>query len=236
MGGYRAGEVASAIAVNVFMAEVRRGLRRRRPHEVDDDSGYTRGSLLVRDAIERANVSIYEAAQTQPECHGMGTTLVSLLFYDNRVSVAHVGDSRLYRLRQGELEQVTVDHSLVQELVLRGFYTPEEARRNVQKNLVTRAVGVDSTVNTEIQEDVVLPGDLYLLCSDGLSDLVDDADIRSTLETCGANLPEAAERLVQQANANGGTDNVSVVLVRSLRPFPARRLGGWYAKALDWFI
>jgi protein phosphatase len=235
MGGYRAGEVASAMAVSVIVEELRKGLRHNPPQRLDEDSGYTLGSLLVREAIGRANESIYQAAQEQPQCQGMGTTLVSLLFYDNQVSVAHVGDSRLYRLRRGEIEQLTADHSLMQELIDRGFYTPEEARRNVQKNLVTRAVGVDPTVNADLQEEPVLPGDLYLLCSDGLSDLVDDEGIRTTLTRYGNHLPEAAERLVQQANANGGTDNISVILVRALRPFPARRHGGWYSRMLDWF-
>jgi len=235
MGGYKAGEVASALAVNVLVDEVRRGLRYHAASELDDVTGYTRASLLIRDATSRANDSIYQAAQEQPQCQGMGTTLVSVLFYDNRLSVAHVGDSRLYRLRHGDMEQLTVDHSLMQELVDRGFYTPEEARRNVQKNLVTRAVGVDPTVNVDLQEDLVLPGDLYLICSDGLSDLVDDADIHLTLTEHGANLPEAARQLVEQANAKGGTDNISVILVRTLRPFPARRRGLWYAKLLDWF-
>jgi protein phosphatase len=235
MGGYRAGEVASAMAVSVILQELREGLRLHPPQHLDEDSGYTLGSLLVRDAVLRANESIYQAAQEQPACQGMGTTLVSLLFYDNQVSVAHVGDSRLYRLRRGEIEQLTVDHSLMQELIDRGFYTPEEARRNVQKNLVTRAVGVDPTVNADLQEEPVLPGDLYLLCSDGLSDLVDDQSIHSTLNRYGADLPEAARRLVEQANANGGTDNISVILVRSLRPFPARHRGGWLARMLDWF-
>jgi protein phosphatase len=235
MGGYKAGEVASALAANVLLDEVRRGLRKRDASSVDEETGYTRASLVIRDAINRANDSIFQAAQQQPQCQGMGTTLVSLLFHDNQVSVGHVGDSRLYRVRGEEIEQLTVDHSLMQELVDRGFYTPEEARRNVQKNLVTRAVGVDPTVNADLQEEPALPGDLYLLCSDGLSDLVDDGDIYLTLTRYGANLPEAAQRLVELANARGGTDNVSVILIRVLRPFPARRRGLWHTKVLHWF-
>jgi protein phosphatase len=234
MGGYRAGEVASALAVSVFMEEVRKGLRMNPAHAIVEGTGYTVGSLLVRDAVARANQSIIELARAKPECQGMGTTLVSLLFYDNQVSVAHVGDSRLYRLRDGELDQLTVDHSLMQELIDRGFYSPEEAQRNVKKNLVTRAVGVDPQVDTDLREEAVLPGDLYLLCSDGLSDLVDAADIRLTLAACGDNLDQAARRLVELANAGGGTDNISVVLVRALRPFPARQRGTWIARALDW--
>ena len=235
MGGYKGGEVASALAANVLVEEVRRKLRWQEVAAVDEQTGYTRASLLIRDAISRANDSIYRTAHEQPHCQGMGTTLVSLLFYDNRLSVGHVGDSRLYRVRGEEIEQLTVDHSLMQELVDRGFYTPEQARRHVQKNLVTRAVGVDPTVTADLQEEAVLPGDIYLACSDGLSDLVEDGDIHLTLTQYGANLSEAAQRLVELANARGGTDNVSVILIRALRPFPAHRPSPWRMKVLHWF-
>ena len=130
MGGYKGGEVASALAANVLVEEVRRKLRWQEVAAVDEQTGYTRASLLIRDAISRANDSIYRTAHEQPHCQGMGTTLVSLLFYDNRLSVGHVGDSRLYRVRGEEIQQLTVDHSLMQELVDRGFYTPEQARRH----------------------------------------------------------------------------------------------------------
>jgi protein phosphatase len=232
MGGYRAGEVASAMAVETVVQEVRKGLGKQRPEEMDQASGYTRGSLLVRDAFVSANASVYEAAQTRSGCRGMGTTLISLLFYDNLVSVAHVGDSRLYRLRGHEFEQLTVDHSLMQELVDRGFYSLEEARDSVQRNLVTRAVGVDASVQTDLLEQPVLPGDLFLLCSDGLSDVVDDIQIHLILCQYGSKLAEAAARLVDKANANGGIDNISVVLVRALRPFPARPRARWYTRLL----
>ena len=235
MGGYRAGEVASAMAINVIMDQVRQDLESRPPGELDEDTGYCRGSLMVRDAVIRANEIIYRTARSQPQCQGMGTTLLAVLFYDNRVSVAHVGDSRLYRLRGNELEQLTVDHSLVQELVDKGFYSPEEAKQSVQKNLVTRAIGVDPEVKMEVHEESVVPGDLFLLCSDGLTDLVEDREIHLTLGKYSANLEQAAQRLIQMANQNGGTDNISVILARVLRPFTDSGRPSWYSKVMDWF-
>lgn len=235
MGGYKAGEVASAIAVNVVMEEVRNSLKQEPPEVLDRETGFCRGSLLVRDAVVKANDAIYETAQKQPQCQGMGTTVVAVLFYNNRMSIAHVGDSRLYRLRGGELTQITVDHSLLQELIDKGFYTVEEARHSNQKNLVTRAMGVEPGVDTELQEEPVEPGDIYLLCSDGLSDLVSDEEIHLTLEEYSANLDEAADTLIQQANRQGGSDNISVLLAKSLKPFPARVGSTWYSKVINWF-
>lgn len=235
MGGYKAGEVASAIAVNVVMDEMRNGLKEHAAGELDEESGYTRGSLMMRAAISRANQTIFQTAQSQPQCQGMGTTLVAALFYDDRVTIAHVGDSRLYRLRDEQFEQITVDHSLLQELVDKGFYTPEEAKKSVQKNLVTRAMGIEETVKSDVQEEAVLPGDVYLMCSDGLSDLVEDSDIYLTLNKYSANLEHAAQSLIQMANRNGGADNISVILARTLKPFPARGRSSWYSKVFDWF-
>jgi protein phosphatase len=163
----------------------------------------------------------------------MGTTVVAALFHDNRVTFAHVGDSRIYRLRADRLEQVTLDHSLLQELVDRGFYTPEEAQRAANKNYVTRALGVEPTVDVEITEHEVHKGDHYLLCSDGLSDMVEDADIHLTINTFGDNLATVAKQLIQLANDNGGRDNVSVVLAEVVESFPARR--GLVDKVLRWF-
>lgn len=234
MGGYRAGEVASAMAVSGIMEEVRGGLSGIRHGQVDDDSGFSHESLLMRRAVERANEQIHTLATHQPQCHGMGTTVVAALFYDDRMTIAHVGDSRLYRLRGGTFEQITVDHSLLQELVDKGFYTPEEARQSLNKNLVTRAMGIESSVIPDVQEEAVVPGDVYLLCSDGLTDLLTDEEIRLTLEKYSANLDEVAGALVQAANEAGGKDNVSVVLVRALKPFPSARRS-WYSRFLDWF-
>jgi len=233
MGGYRAGEVASAIAVNLILEEVRAGLEQLTPGLIDEESGYSRETLLIKAAIDKANETIYQTAQSQPQCQGMGTTLVTAMFYDDRMSIAHVGDSRMYRLREGHLEQLTVDHSLLQELIDKGFYTPEEAKQSLNRNLVTRAMGIEITVQPELQEEVVKTGDIYLFCSDGLSDLIDDDEINLTLNKYGANLHEAAQNLVQIANDKGGKDNISVILARALKPFPAKR--SWYTRLFDWF-
>src|ERR1019366_9257138 len=152
---------------------------------------------------------------------GMGTTLVVALFYDDKMMVAHIGDSRLYRMRGDEFGQVTKDHSLLQEQIDAGMLTKEQAKQSSNKNLVTRALGIDPAVEPEIHEYDTEPGDIYLLCSDGLSDMVSDEDIGMTLEALGANLNLAAQQLVQMANDNGGRDNISVILIKILSKYPA---------------
>jgi protein phosphatase len=163
----------------------------------------------------------------------MGTTVVAALFFDNKVTIAHVGDSRLYRQRGDKLEQVTMDHSLLQELVDRGFYSAEEAQRAGNKNYVTRALGVEASVDVEIQEVPVGKGETFILCSDGLSDMVEDEDIHLTLNTFSANLDTVAKQLIQLANDNGGRDNVSVVMAHIVDAFPARTK--IFDKILGWF-
>ncbi len=233
MGGYNAGEVASGIAVKTIVNLVREAVEREDLAAIDASTGLTRRSIVLRDAIQRANKIIFQTAKTQPQCEGMGTTVVGALFYDNHVTVAHVGDSRIYRVRSGRLEQITLDHSLLQELVDRGFYSPEEAQRAANKNYVTRALGVEPSVEVEIAEHEVLKGDHYMLCSDGLSDMVEDSDIHLTINTFGDNLGTVAKQLIQLANDNGGRDNISVLLSQVLESFPAKR--GLVDKVLRWF-
>jgi len=233
MGGYNAGEVASGIAVKTVMNLIREQVEREDLSVLDRESGMSRPSIILRDAIHRANKIIYQTARSQPQCEGMGTTIVAALFYDNRVSVAHVGDSRMYRLRGGRFEQVTMDHSLLQELVDRGFYSAEEAQRAANKNYVTRALGVEPNVEVELQEQPVQKGDVYVLCSDGLSDMVEDDDIHLTITTFGANLDTVAKQLIQLANDNGGRDNVSAVMAQVLDAFPAQK--GVFDRIFRWF-
>jgi len=233
MGGYNAGEVASGIAVKTVVNLVRESVEREDLLEGDSDSGLSRTAIILRDAIHRANKIIYQTARTQPQCEGMGTTIVGALFHDNRITIAHVGDSRLYRLPGAAFEQVTLDESLLQELVDRGFYSAEEAQRAANKNYVTRALGVEATVEVEIQEHPVQRGDVYLLCSDGLSDMVEDDDIHLTINTFGANLETVAKQLIQLGNDNGGKDNLSVLLAQVTDSFPVRR--GILDKMLGWF-
>ncbi len=212
MGGYNAGEVAAELAIKTVMNLVHDGVVREHRGQVDPESGLMRQSIILRNAVSRANKIIWQTAQSQPQCKGMGTTIAACLFYDDRVSIAHVGDSRVYRMRGDQLQQLTLDHSLLQELVDRGFYSPEEAQRSTNRNYVTRALGVESTVEVEIQEDTVQTGDIYVLCSDGLTDMVEDEDIHLTISTFNANLQTVAEQLVELANENGGRDNVTVTL------------------------
>lgn len=235
MGGYNAGEVASGIAVKTIVNLVKEQVEREDLNVQDREAGLSRPTIILRDAIHRANKIIYQTARTQPQCEGMGTTVVAALFFDNKITIAHVGDSRLYRQRAGgdKLEQVTMDHSLLQELVDRGFYSAEEAQRAANKNYVTRALGVEPNVDVEIQEVPVNKGEVFILCSDGLSDMVEDEDIHLTINTFSANLDTVAKQLIQLANDNGGRDNVSVVMAHVLDAFPARTK--IFDKILGWF-
>ena len=231
MGGYNAGEVASGMATNLLGTEIERELLKTEPYRLDA-SGKLHSHTVLAAEIAKANTAIYQAAQSQPQYAGMGTTLVVALFYDNMTTVAHIGDSRLYRLRGGEFQAITRDHSLLQEQIDSGMITAEEARHSQNKNLVTRALGVDPAVEPEIRDYDTMPGDLYLLCSDGLNDMVEDEEIALTLQALSANLELAATQLIQTANDSGGRDNVSVVLVRIGREYPAAR--SWWARLLQW--
>ncbi|GAB4506951.1 MAG: Stp1/IreP family PP2C-type Ser/Thr phosphatase [Sulfuricaulis sp.] len=217
MGGHQAGEVASRLAVEVITR-----------HIVDTlaDTKESKPGLevaLVRDAIQRANQAIYAHARERPEYAGMGSTVVVTLFYDDRLCVGHVGDSRLYRFRDTILEQVTEDHSVVQELVNRGLVTAEEARQSISKNLVTRALGIDPDVEADISEHDIYDDDVYLLCSDGVNDVLADGDIEMMLTEHGRNLETTARHMVNTANDRGGPDNISVILVRTHRGFTRDR-------------
>jgi len=222
MGGYNAGEVASGIAVKTVIDMVTQACKRpEKRNEVESGTGFMRQTIALRDAVHRANKVINQTAQSQPQCEGMGTTLVASLFYDDKVSIAHVGDSRMYRLRGNRFEQITMDHSLLQELVDRGFYSQEEAQRSTNRNYVTRALGVEANVEVEVQELEVQKGDYFLMCSDGLPDMVEDEDIHLTISTFNNDVKTIGEQLIKLTNDNGGRDNVSVVLVRIADSFPA---------------
>jgi serine/threonine protein phosphatase PrpC len=233
MGGYNAGEVASGIATALISSETREALARHAPQELNKSSGSPLATRLLRDIIARANTSIFQSANSQPQYAGMGTTLVVTLLCNNQITVAHIGDSRCYRFRADKLQQITRDHSLLQEQIDSGLLTKEAAKRSQNKNLVTRALGIEPQVEAEIRNYPAQTGDIYLLCSDGLNDMVDDEDIEMTLAAIGNNLPLAADQLVQMANDNGGRDNVSVVLIRVKKDFPAD--DGLWRKLLSWF-
>jgi len=209
MGGYNAGEVASNMATSFIRTELGRWLREASAQATDAE---VRRAMDI--CVDNANRAIFNASNANPQYAGMGTTLVVAVFRDNRLLVGHVGDSRCYRLRSGRLQQITRDHSLLQEQIDAGLITPEQAAFSANKNLVTRAVGVEDTVLLETHQHDVLPGDLYLMCSDGLSDMLDDASIGQLL-LAHDSLDAAARALIDGANDAGGKDNISVILVRA---------------------
>lgn len=233
MGGYNAGEVASGMAARIIVEGLSHAWRGLTENKRAVTNGPEVAGTSIQQQIERANWAIFEKAQNEPQCAGMGTTVVAGLFYDNQLTVGHIGDSRMYRLRGEALDQITKDHSLLQEQVDSGLISKEDARKSRNKNLLTRALGIDPKVDAEIHSHAVLPGDMYMICSDGLNDMVDDEEIRLTLLTLQSNLALAADQLIMSANDNGGRDNVSVVLVKILQPFPAAR--GWMARLKSWF-
>jgi len=233
MGGHRGGEVASSLAVDVIISTIQQQLSQTTQKKTDSKSEFTLESIYLRDAVRSANKQVFEKAETNPEQKGMGTTVVALLFHNGTLSLVHIGDSRCYRLRGSKLEQITKDHSLLQELVDRGFYTSEEAQKSVKKNLVTRALGIDQNVKVDLLEDFVLKEDIYLLCSDGLTDLIDDTDIYLTINKFSDNLEKAAVQLITMANQKGGKDNISVMLCRVDEDFSTRM--AWIRKIIAWF-
>ena len=208
MGGYNAGEVASGMATSFIKTELGRWLSEASQNASDTD---VRRAMDI--CVDNANRAIFNAANSNPQYAGMGTTLVVGVFREARLLMGHVGDSRAYRMRASRLTQITHDHSLLQEQIDSGLITPEQAAFSANKNLVTRAVGVEDTVLLETHLHDVLPGDTYLLCSDGLSDMLDDESIAQLLGSVET-LPEAAGALIDAANDAGGKDNISVILAR----------------------
>jgi len=209
MGGYNAGEIASGMATTFIKSELGRWLSQAGRHA---NAREVRRAMEI--CVDNANRSIFNAANSNPQYSGMGTTLVLGVFQDARLMLGHIGDSRCYRLRGAEFAQITKDHSLLQEQMDAGLITPEQAATSTNKNLVTRALGVEDAVLLEVNEHKVEPGDIYLMCSDGLSDMVDDPGIAKILGADGT-LDEKVAQLVEAANANGGRDNISVLLAQA---------------------
>ena len=209
MGGYNAGEVASGMATAFIKSEMARWL---------SEAGKQATTREIRRALEicvdNANRSVFNAAISNAQYSGMGTTLVVAVFQDEKVLLGHIGDSRCYRLRNGELTQITKDHSLLQEQIDAGLLTPEQAATSSHRNLVTRALGVEDAVMLELNEFAVEAGDLYLMCSDGLSDMANDAEIATVLES-QTPIEQKADRLITLANEHGGRDNISVLLIQA---------------------
>lgn len=233
MGGYNAGEVASGMATSLIADGVQEEWLPQDAQKLDREAAKARAQELIAEHIARANAAIFNTSQSNPECAGMGTTLVVCLFFDNFLAVAHIGDSRLYRLRGEEFSQVTRDHSLLQEQLDSGLITPEEAKLSQNKNLVTRALGIDPTVEPEIHVYETEPGDIFMLCSDGLSDMVEDDEIRLTMITLKTNPTLTVQQLIQAANDNGGRDNISAMLIRVAEPYGVPR--GFFARLKAFF-
>lgn len=205
MGGHQAGEVASAMAIDLINQFFENAAQR---------SGKLNFSEIVSDSITLANSAIFELSQTKPECAGMGSTVVVTYFDGKKVYIGHVGDSRLYRYRNSQLEQITEDHSLVQELVSRGLMSKDEALESTNKNLVTRALGIEESVTVDVNEDSWKKNDIYILCSDGLNDVLRDEQITELMAANNDNMDVTLNSLIDTVNENGGTDNVSIILIQ----------------------
>lgn len=214
MGGHASGEVASKMAIETlseFFSATSQDPEATWPYKMDKARGYEENRLIT--GIKLANLRIHEAAQREPRLRGMGTTIVSILVVDDGVLIAHVGDSRAYRLRQGKIEQLTDDHSLLNDYIKMKRLSEEEIANFPHKNVIVRALGMKDTVKVDTRLDSPQPGDLYILCSDGLCGPVSDQEI-AEIATSTNDLKAACSRLIERANANGGPDNVTVVLAR----------------------
>ena len=213
MGGAQAGEVASQLAASALEggnADAREGTQR------------------IDELIQEANRRIFDRASTDPAASGMGTTMTVALVDGMTVAIGHVGDSRAYLVRGEQMEQLTEDHSLVNELLKSGKLSEEEAQIHPQRSVITRAVGTDPDVDVDGFTIEAEDGDVFLICSDGLSDMVEDEEIRMTLMTLKTNPTLTVQQLVQAANDNGGRDNISAMLIRIAEPFGVPR--GWLAR------
>ena len=208
MGGYNAGEVASHMATSFISAEMGRWLELAADKATDAE---LRRAFDI--CVDNANHAIFDAANTNPQYAGMGTTLVLAHVRGSELRVGHVGDSRAYRWRDNALSQITRDHSLLQEQIDAGLITPEQAAYSSNKNLVTRAVGVEDHVQLETHLHDLHPGDVVLMCSDGLTDMLPDASLARLLQAHDA-LPAIGQAMIAAANEAGGKDNISLILIR----------------------
>lgn len=229
MGGYQSGNVASDLTTKVIVEGLTQGLK-------DKLNQANSAASVIENVVKRANRAIFlegerRAATIQgSQKQAMGATLALLLFQNNHVTMAHVGDSRIYRLRERHLELMTHDHSLLQEQIDQGVLSAESAATSHNRHLVTRGLGLQAEVEVTLGEFDALPGDIYLLCSDGLNDMVDNADIELVLNSLQANVPLAASQLIMIANDNGGEDNVSVIVAKaSTQAAPRTQKKGFFA-------
>ena len=209
MGGYNAGEVASGMATTLIAGELGHRLAASTAARLADDIG-----RVLATSVDNANQAILRAARHNPDYRDMGTTLVAGIFFGDRLFLTHVGDSRCYRLRGGDLTQITKDHSMLQEQVDAGLIHREDTSVTSSRHILTRALGVDPELQFEVKIHAVAAGDFYLMCSDGLTDMVDDASIASLMGQEN-NIGKLASALINLANAKGGRDNIAVVLIHA---------------------
>jgi serine/threonine protein phosphatase PrpC len=234
MGGQASGEVASRITTDTILAHCRESnFDSSLPLVGERMEGASEASNHLVSAVRLANAAVHNTAQRNENHRGMGATVVAVWINGDRMSVVHVGDSRAYRLRNGEFEQLTEDHSFVAEQVRHGAMTAEQAGHSTLQNVLLRALGADSEVEVELDEELVIEGDTVLLCSDGLSRELSDAQIAAVLREA-EDAQEAADCLIDLANHAGGEDNITVIVVRpAARPVGAfariGKLGRWFA-------
>lgn len=214
MGGQASGEIASEIAVETVVDHCRAAVENGAPEFYGEPAaGLSDRTNRLASAVRLANKMIFEAAKDDPTRKGMGATIVTCWIEDRRLSLAHVGDSRAYLLRSGSFEQLTADHSLVADLVRSGVLTEQQAEVSEHQSILTRALGTQPSVQVDADEQMLVAGDVVLLCSDGLTRMVTNPEIAATLET-NPNAQKAADRLIELANENGGEDNVTAIVVR----------------------
>jgi len=216
MGGHAAGEVASRLGVETIREWMGKYLGGADVALVGPPMATcSRQANFLLSSIRLANRVIFDAAQGRREYAGMGTTVVSVLAVDDHVALAHVGDSRIYRIREDGITQLSRDHSLVQQQVEHGIISPEEAHASQYRHLITRALGLKESVEVDLVEQPALPGDLLLLCSDGLSDLLEDEEMLAIVQEQGGDLEKACQCLVDRANYKGGDDNITALLIQA---------------------
>jgi len=212
MGGHAGGGTASRMAVETIDRELRSS-------RLGKDNPFLKSAILqesplpefIRTAVERACVSIFNAAQDDPRLAGMGTTVIAMVVHDNQAFFAHVGDSRAYLIRSNTIQQISEDHSLVNEQIKAGMITPEEAKHSRYKNIITRSVGFEEEVQVDVMGLIAEPGDVFVLCSDGLANMVEDDEIRDVVVSNP--FEKAPQKLIDLANERGGDDNITVILV-----------------------
>lgn len=214
MGGHKAGEVASKMAIETIVENFKETLSGNdHPVLEEYNKKFLKETNILASSIRLSNHKIYETAQKKKECHGMGATIIAVFLSNNIMSMAYVGDSRIYLIRDSVLKQITTDHSLVAEHIKKGLISKKEARKSRVRNVITRALGMEGSVEVDLDEQVILDNDCLLMCSDGLHDMIEDNEILDMVLSYPKEPQKACDRLLELANEHGGNDNISVILI-----------------------